>query len=260
MATSAVTTAAIPRPIYQNEHYTVADAILKFLAEKTKDVAKVLGYATFWWGQAQPGLPPEVKSFSVTMGEFKNFVSMTEVPQKTVAAIAAISALWANKTWKALGDAFSKSAEWTNAFVDGIDFGSRFVAIDTAVMTWLKGISFGATFGNSTKGAWENLQKMGRTAAAETTKTAFFTISFLRDMSYATLGAKGLFCIITATPMVPWIMVGLLTAGLTFTILGYFMERLYDPDNKSKNLNPDIVIANNLVRRRYEQLTGATTV
>ena len=258
MATSAIT--AIPPPVYRNEQYTVADAILKFLAEKTKDVAKILSYTGFWAGQAVPGLPPEVKSFSATMGEFKNFVSATEVPQKTVAVFAAYSAMFASMTWKAVGEAFSKTAEWTNAFVDGIDFSSRFVAIDTAVMTWLKGISFGATLGNSTKGAWENIQKMGATAAAESKKVAFYGISFLRDLSYAAVGAKGLFCIVTVTPMVPWVMVGLLTAGLTFTIGSYFMEKLYDPDNKGKNLNPDIVIANNLARRRYQQQTGATAV
>jgi len=269
MAVSTVTstTTVIPQPVYRNEEYTVAGIVLKFFDEKAKDIAKALGYTGFWAGQIAPGLPPEVKSFSATMGEFKNFISATEVPKKTVEAFAAFSALWANvssptgsatKAWAALGEAFTKAAAWTNSVVDGVDFSSRFVAIDTSVMTWLKGTSFAATLGSSAKGAWEQIQKISNAVAAETTKTSFYVISFLRDTSYALLGAKGLFCILTATPMVPWMMVGLLTAGLTFTIGGYFYEKLYDPEGKGKNLNPDVVIANNLARRDYQQRTGVT--
>lgn len=266
-STSATTTTTIPQPVYRKEEYSVAGIVLKFFDEKAKDIAKALGYTGFWAGQIAPGLPPEVKSFSATMGDFKNFIAITEIPKKTVEAFAAFSALWANmsspngsatKAWAALGEAFTKVASWTNSFVDGIDFSSRFIAIDTSVMTWLKGTSFAATFGSSVKGAWEQIQKIGNTVAAQTIKTAFYAISFLRDTSYALLGAKGLFCILTATPMVPWMMVGLLTSGLTFTIGGYFYEKLYDPEGKGKNLNPDVVIANNLARRAYQQQTGLT--
>lgn len=257
------TSTAITQPVYKNEEYTIAGMVLKFFDEKAKDIAKTLGYTSFWAGQAISGLPPEVRSFGATMGEFKNFVSATEVPKKTVEAFAAIGEFWGSinspKAWEALGNAFTKTAAWTNSFVDGVDFGSRFIAIDTTVMTWLKGTSFAATLGSSAKGAWEQIQKISNAVASETTKTAFYAISFLRDMSYTLLGAKGLFCILTATPMVPWMMVGLLTAGLALTITGYFYEKLYDPEGKGKNLNPDIVISNNLARRAFQQQSGITT-
>lgn len=260
--TTATTTRAIPPPVYQNEQYSVAGVVLKFFDEKAKDVAKVLGYAGFWAGQAVPGLPPEVKSFSATMGEFKNFISATEVPKKTVEMVAAYRGLWnsmncstgsGDQAWTALGEAFKKTTGWINSVVDGVDFSSRFVAIDTEVMTWLKGTSFAATMGGAIKGASEQIEKISKALATETTKISFYAINLLRDTSYGLLGAKGLFCIVTATPMVPWVMVGLLTAGLTFTIGGYFYEKLYDPEGKGKNLDPEIVISNAMARRAYER-------
>ncbi|GEM_PF-5140902 len=267
MAVSSTTssTNTIPPPVYQNEQYSVAGMVLKFFDEKTKDIAKVFGYTGFWAGQAVPNLPPEVKSFSATMGEFKNFVSATEVPKKTVEAAAAYRTLWksmncstgaASQAWTALGEAFKKTTGWINSVVDGIDFSSRFIAIDSSVMTWLKGTSFAATMGGAIKGVSEQIEKIGKALSTETAKINFYSINFLRDTSYALLGAKGLYCIVTATPMIPWVMVGLLTAGLTFTIFGYFYEKLYDPEGKGKNLDPEIVLNNTLLRRAYERQIG----
>src|SRR5580692_11223194 len=105
IGSTAATT--IQPPVYKPEEYTIAGIVLKFFDDKVKDLAKGLGYAFFWVGQAIPDAPPQVRSFSTLMGNFKNFVSATEVPKKSVEAWEALSGLWVNLTDKVTNKADS---------------------------------------------------------------------------------------------------------------------------------------------------------
>lgn len=261
--TTATGSQPIPPPAYKKEEYTVTSAILKFFDEKAKDVAKALGYTSFWVGQAVPNSPPELRAFGSTMGEFKNFVSATEVPKKSLELWESFVGLWkslttANGPWEKVNAAglevFKKSTAFTNAFVDSIDFSSRFVAINSEVMKWLKGLSFAATASSALNGVREQVNNISN-AGNNTSKTTLYMINGARDVSYAVLGLMGLGCTLTATPIVPWMMVACLTSGITWTTSSYFYEKLYDPEGKGKNLNPEIVIQNNMQRAR----TAATT-
>ena len=243
------------RQAYLPEEYTVAGVVLKFFEEKVKDVAKALGYTGFWLGQAIPNLPPEVKSFSGTMGDFKNFVSATEVPKKGAEMVSAYNALFAaiasaNRVSEAANEAFKKTTAFVNSVVDGIDFGSRFVAINTTVMTWLKGVNFTATLGSAINGIREQIGNISK-HYGETSKVHLYVLNGLRDLAYAAVGVQGLYSILTVTPVLPWLMVGCLTVGLTMTIGGYFYEKLCDPEGKGKNLNPEVVIRNSLARASH---------
>jgi hypothetical protein len=266
---SSASTSTIQPPHYKPEEYTVAGVVLKFFEEKAKDIAKGLGYMAFWTGQAMPDAPHEVKSFSYMMGDFKNFISATEIPKKVAELSEKVKEMWevlkthckdltcTSGPWHEVGKAgrevFKKTTALINSTVDGIDFSSRFIPIDHSVMTWLKGFNFAATFGGAGVGAAEQVQKLTEAKEHETAKKTLFMINLARDVTYAALGALGLFWIVTATAFVPWVLVALLTAGLSFTIGGYFYEKLYDPEGKGKNLNPEVVIENNLERKKYEQ-------
>lgn len=253
----------IPPPAYKKEEYTVTGAILKFFDEKAKDVAKALSYSSFWVGEALPNSSPGLKAFGSTMGEFKNFMSATEVPKKTLEFWESCVGLWtsltnANGPWEKVNAAglevFKKSTAFTNAFVDSIDFSSRFIAMNSEVMKWLKGINFAATASSALNGIREQVNNINK-AGDNTSKTMLYMINGARDISYAVLGLIGLGCTLTATPIVPWMMVACLTSGITWTTSSFFYEKLYDPEGKGKNLNPEIVIQNNLERARRAAVT-----
>jgi hypothetical protein len=255
-------TTAIQPPVYKPEEYTVAGIILKFFEEKAKDIAKALGYSAFWVGQAIPDLPPEVKSFSAMMGDFKNFISVTEVPKKVIEAWEALKGLWCDLTKKsgpwgkvssAASKAFQKSTALTSSVIDSIDLTNRFMPIDKSVMAWLKGIGFASTLGGATNSGREQIQKLAETQPGNTTKKAFHLINIARDASYVALGILGLSFALTGAAVVPWMLVTCLTSGLGLTIIGGFCEKIYDPEGKGKNLNPEAVIENTLARRAYEQ-------
>jgi hypothetical protein len=263
-AAPRVPTAAIRAPVYKPEEYTTAGIILKFFDDKAKDIAKTLGYTGFWLGQAIPGLPPEVKSFSGTMGDIKNFVGATEVPKKVVEASQAYSALseaisTGVRVNEAGRKAVTKTTSLVNSLADGANLGSKFLPVDTSVMEKLNAVNSAATLTGSSIGAYEQYEKYQNAAAAnETTKAHFYGINFFRDLAYASVGAYGLACFVTATAVVPWIMIGMLTAGLALTIFGYFYEKSYDPEGTGKNLNPDVVIANQIAKRQYQAQVAAT--
>ncbi len=258
--TSSASTALQP-PVYKPEEYSVAGVVLKFFEEKAKDISKVFSYTTFWLGQAIPNLPAEARSFSATMGDFKNFISATEVPKKIMEARDAVNRFWTDLTtsggpWSKVAEAgrevFKKATSLTNSVVDSVDFSSRFLPIDQNVMSWLKGLNFAATLGGAGNGAIEQIQNFCKTTDADAQKRTLYMINLARDVSYVAVGVIGVASFVTGAAIVPWMIVAALTSGLGFTIGGYFYEKLYDPEGKGKNLNPEIVLQNNAARRRFE--------
>ena len=87
-------------------------------------------------------------------------------------------------------------------------------------------------------------------------QVVFYLMNLARDVSYLALGIIGLSFILTATPIAALPIVTCLTSGLTFTIGGYFYERIFDPENKGKNLKPETVVENYVNQRNYEQRTA----
>lgn len=270
-STVAVTRALAP-PTPKPEEYTIADLVLTFFKEKAKDLAKAGSYIAFWATEAVPSLPQSVRTFNTTLRDFKNFVSMTEVPQKLYelgGSVKVLTATLTERTYDAASAAMAKVATASrevfknsmaliNATADSIDFVHLFVPISKEVMRWVSGINFAATIGFAGNGVVEQLQHIQSTKAIDPKKIIFHMINVARDTSYLVLGVIGLGFVVTATPLVPWMIVACLTSGLTFSIGSYFYEKIIDPENKGKNLNPAIVIENQVNQRKYERAIGGT--
>jgi hypothetical protein len=259
-STSAATSVSLPVP--KREEYSIVDIALTFIKEKPRDIVKALGYSTFWAGQVNPNLHPNVQNFSMSMGDVKNLLGAIEVPDK-------VNTLWgsfcglcsdftnqisgsATATWEKVGDAcrktFKDATGLTNGICDSIDFSTKYIQYDPEMLRWVKGIGFAATLGGSGVGAAEQMNNLSK-SWGDVKKSTLYVINLARDVSYVALGILGLSFILTATPMVTWMILACLTSGLTFTIGGYFYEKIVDPENKGKNLNPAAVVDNVVAQR-----------
>ncbi len=261
-ATSAITATSttLAPPVPKPAEYSIPDLVLTFFKEKFKDLAKTGSYIAFWATEAIPDLPKNVTQFNTTLRDFKNFVSMTELPQKMYefgTSLQKATAATAEKIGSASREVFKNSMALVNTVADSIDFVHVFVPISKEVMRWVSGINFAATIGFAGNGVIEQVQHIQGTKVADPKKTMFHMINIARDTSYLVLGVMGLGFILTSTPLVPWMIVACLTSGLTFSIGSYFYERIYDPENKGKNLNPAIVVENQANQRNYERARSA---
>jgi hypothetical protein len=274
MTTSAVTsgvysttTTTNAPPIPKPAEYSITDLVLTFFKEKVKDLAKVGSYLAFWATEAMPDLPRNVTKFNFMLRDFKNFVSATEIPEKLHTLAGSVTTLGSDLTsgtWAKVGLASRKAFKDTmgliNSTADAIDFTSLFVPLSKETLKWVTTINFAATLGFSGTGAIEQIQNINSMNTVDPKRTTFYMINLARDVSYVALAVIGLAFIFTGTPMVPWMIVACLTSGLSFTIGSYFYERIFDPENKGKNLNPAIVVENFVNQRNYQQRTAGTTV
>ncbi len=247
---SSISAAAPAAPKYRPEEYSVSDIVQKFFSEKAKDFSKLLAYTTFWVGEAMPALPSQAKRFSSTMGDFKNFISLTEVPKKVIEVVNTSTKLWGDRTVNAARSVFDKVTTLTNSVVDSIDFGSRFLPINEAVMGWLKGVNSVATLGGAGNKAVEHIQKLTQTTETDTQKRALYVINLAGNVAYIAVGAMGLASFAAGVAIVPAAMVGALTVGLITTITSFVFEKLYDPEGTGKNFNPDAVLHNKLEAKK----------
>lgn len=262
---SSLTAAAASPPFSPKpDVYSVTDVVLAFFKERAKDIAKVGSTVAFWTMQAIPGLPPNVTKFNQTLKDFKNFIGATELPEKLVKLGGSVTALGtglsdkvsgaATTTWEKVGtvarQTFSDSLSLVNSIADTIDFAHLFVPISKETLKWVSGINFAATAGVSGNGAIQQIQNI-HNQNTDSKKRTLYLINLARDISHLALGIIGLTFLLTSTPIVPWVIVACLTSGLIFSIGSYFYERLVDPENKGKNLNPAIVVENHVNQRRY---------
>lgn len=266
--TSGVTSATITTiapPVPKPAEYSITDLVLTFFKERVKDLAKAGSYLAFWTTEAMPNLPNSVTKFNYMLRDFKNFVSATEIPDKLNTLAGSVTTLatdLTSGTWGKVGlaarKAFKDTMSLINSSADTIDFTSLFVPISKETLRWVTGINFAATLGFSGTGAIEQIQNISGMNKIDPKRTTFYLINLARDVSYVALGVIGLACIVTATPMIPWVIVACLTSGLSFTIGSYFYERIFDPENKGKNLNPNVVVENYVNQRNYQQRLAGT--
>lgn len=250
----------ITPPILKPTEYTMTDLISAFFKERVKDIAKIGAYLAYWTTEAIPNLPPNVTKFNSVLKEFKNFVSATEVPEKLQTWGGSVTAFVANlsgETMEKVGTAarkvFKDTMSLLGSATDGIDFASLFIPMCKETLRWVSGISLVATLGGAGNGAIEQLQNINGMDKIDPKRTTFYLINLARDVSYIALGIIGFSFFFAVTPTVPWMIVACATSGLAFSIGGYFYERIVDPENKGKNLNPAIVVENHVNQRNYEQ-------
>jgi len=274
-STTNVATQPLPAPpTPKPAQYTISDLVLTFFKEKVKDLAKAGAYIAFWATQAVPDLPKSVTTFNTALRDFKNFVSMTELPQKLYelgGSVTKFTASLADKfqnaaapTWDKVAttgrEFFKNSMAMVNTVADSIDFVNVFVPISKEVMKWVSGINFTATIGYAGNGIAEQVQNINGMKTIDPKRTVFHMINIARDTSYFVLGVIGLGFVISGTPLVPWMIVACLTSGLAFSTGSYFYEKIYDPEKKGKDLNPAVLVENQSNQRNYERSRAAAAV
>lgn len=235
-----------PRPLPTNQK--ISDVVLKFFKEKAKEVVKIFGYTSGWVNVLKPGVDPKVGEFSTMMGDMKNAMSATEVPDKVYKVGLAAKKLTQDFTWANVRALIKDVSSCINSSADALFFSSKFVPINSELMRAAKGVNFAATVGGCTISAGEQLQKI-HTEDYKFEKVSLALINLARDVSYLAVGIVGLFCVITATPFVPVVMLGLLSSGLLFTITGFFYERIADPYKQHEDQK--IVIQNLKAQNEY---------
>lgn len=271
-STTATATTTPVQPVrFKPEEYTVTDVVLAFFKEKAKDIAKAGSYIAFWTTEAIPDLPKNVTKFNTTLRDFKNFIGATEVPVKLYDLSRSVVALGqsvtgmftgaAEATLGKVGIAFRKAFKDTTSAImsvgDTIEFSRLFIPINKEVMRWVSGINFAALIGFAGTGVIEQMEKFADNTSCDQKKMINNMINIARDASYLALGVIGFSCFVMGTPIIPWTIVACLTSGLTFSIGSFFYEKLVDPEQKGKNLNPIAVVENVVEQRKRAAISAA---
>ena len=278
--TSRAPTTTISAPVARPEGYSTGDMILALFKEKVKDIAKAVGYLAFWVDKASPGLPAGVSKFSVFASrDVKNFISVTELPEKIHkcavsvkefgASLAARVAGKEDASWSKVGETARKALltdtpGLINTLSDTFEFVKPYhkIPISKELTRWIGSVSYSATAINFSNELVENMQKIyvenkdRAIGDVEKTKTPLYVIRAVSAISYIALAAIGLYGIIAATAMAPWMFVACLTVSVTCSIGGFFYEKIYDPECKGLNLKPAVVIENVARQRAFEARTA----
>ncbi len=259
----------------KKEKYSLVDIILSFLREKPKDAIKGSGYLAFWANfaavKANKSIPEGVNRYSFAAGDIKNAISTVEIPEKAHTLWQSFKGFWkvvndttAGKidlatgkkmTWSNVASAVRKPFKDMTTLIgnvsDGIDFSIRYIPslLTKEAMRVIKGVSFAAVLGGNAVGAGEQIYAINK-HKDDSKRVTLYLINLARDVSYVALGAIGLGFVLTATPIVPWMILACLTSGLTFSVSGFFYERIVDPEGEGKNRIPANVAYNTLQMRK----------
>lgn len=230
-------TTALPHVSTNKDFGTV---FFDFFNEKKKDLTKLIGYTSFWIGEAigkshpQHELTGRVSGFC---GDAKNLMSTMEIPEKVSNVRKAFDQFVAEpgiETGRKL--VLKEFTGLVNPVCDAIDISSKFVPVAAETMKQVKAANFTATLIGSTNGAVEQVQKMQATDVT-TEKTVLYMINLARDVSYVALAVIGLSSMFLGFAAAPWMFLACLTSGLVFGIGGYFYERIVNPEGKHPDMN-----------------------
>jgi hypothetical protein len=256
LSSASLGTPTLSTPFPKPAEYSTTDLVLTFFKEKLKDLAKAGAYMAFWATEANPHLSSGVKEFNFMMKDFKNFIGITEIPEKLHTLSGSVSILvsdlsgtW-DKVWSASRKVFKDTMALISSGVDSIEFANRFIPLSKDVLRGVSTMNFAALLASCGTGALEQVQNINGMREIDSKRTTFYLINLARDVSYLALAVIGLSFMLTATPVVPWMMIACSTAGLACSIGSYFYERIHDPENKGKNLNPSIVVENYVNQRK----------
>ncbi len=261
MATNPITAAGQTRvpptpPVARNTNKDFSDIVFGFFKERVKDIAKGVGYATFWTVKALPSLPPQFAEFGNLMRDVKNFISITEIPDKLAKVAKSVKGFFEKPSIPTGRTAVKENMGLANSVLDGVELlGSRqILPIGKETLKCFGAANHGATLVGSGISAYENIDKIDQAAPDEAAKVGLYLINLARDVSYVVLGVFGLFCFFAGfagAPFYPVVMVACLTCALTFSIGGFFYERIVNPENTQAD--PKKVIANLQDQNSYLQ-------
>lgn len=241
-------------PVARNTDKDFSDIFFSFFKERVKDIAKGVGYATFWTVKALPTIPAPIKEFGEWMRDVKNFISMTEIPEKIAKVVDSAKKFFEKPSVPTGRTAVKENMGFANAVLDTVELlgGRHILPLSKETLKCFGAANFGATLVSSGIGAYEHVEKIDKAGPNDEGKVGLWLINLARDVSYVALGAFGLFCFFAgfaAAPFYPVVMVACLTSALTFSIGGYFYERIVNPEGKQNDQNK--VIANLQDQNRY---------
>lgn len=221
-------------PIARNTEKDFSDVFFGFFKEKVKDIAKGVGYATFWTVKALPSLPHHFGEFGNLMRDVKNFFSITEIPGKLLKVDESARKFFKEPSIPTGRTAVRENLALANSVLDSVELlGTRHILpIGKEALKCFGAANHGVTLVGSGIGAYENIEKIDQAGPNDEGKVGLYLINLARDVSYVVLGAFGLFCFFAgfaAAPFYPVVMVACLTSALTFSVGGYFYERIVDP-------------------------------
>ncbi|MBI3237067.1 MAG: hypothetical protein HYZ48_05155 [Chlamydiales bacterium] len=243
--------AALP---HASERATIRDVVKEFFATKQKEVVKIFGYATGWTSIfLQVGSNSELAGrISTDAGWIKNGLSALETPGKLMDLHLAVKNFYDKPSLSSARIVlFSKTTSVINSVSDSIDFGSRIFPVASETMKVVKGVNYTATLIGAGNGAIEQFQKLAKKPDGKT--IGLIMINVARDTSYVGLAVIGLAGMASLITTAPWMFLACLTSGLSFTIIGFFYERLVETQGSNKHLDPHRVNANWIVRNQNLQ-------
>jgi len=235
--TTATTTPTyvLPSVKYKSNY----EIVTTFFKEKAKDVAKVISYGCGWAAQVHPA-NTTLSSASKGTKNVKNFISAAEVPEKVRKTGDSVRAFLAKPSVATGRNVLKEATGLVNSTCDGIDFSSNWLAIPPKALNGVSLVNSGATFlgcGNSAIEQAESINKEARNIreGKEFNEKLIHLnmINIARDVSYVAVGVLGILVAGFGVAIAPWAFLAVLTSGLFFTTVGYFHERIVDPEKKN---------------------------
>lgn len=234
----------VPNPsISRNQDRDLSDIFFSFFKEQVQDIAKGVGYATFWIVKALHPIPYQYREFGNLMRDVKNFIGLTEIPDKLDKVVRSAKEFFEDPSIPTGCTAVKENMGLANSLFDTLELvGTRKVLrIGKDALGYLGAANYGATLVGSGISAYENVDKIDQAAPKEAEKVGLYLIRLARDVSYVVLGAFGVICFfagLAAAPFYPVVMAACLTSALTFSIGGYFYERIVNPEENPNYFDP----------------------
>lgn len=235
-----------------NVQYSIPDRIISLFDEKAKDVIRALGYTARWVVEAFPNAPAGVNTFGNFANDAKNLLNAVALPGQVyrVKNMIATHITEDRSNWsmtrvlESLGNIFKEACLGVNWATDSLDISQKFISYPEVFSNWssifetVKGVNSAATALGS--GVDIALQSKRMTEdGVQPVEMGYRMIRTGTSVAYFAVGAIGL-AAFAGFVMAPWVMLACLTAGLAGQISTFFYEKVNDPENKGKNLKPDL--------------------
>lgn len=240
--------------VFRYQEKDPSDIFFSFFKEQVNDIAKGVSYATFWIVKALAPVPYQYKEFGNLMRDVKSFISITEIPDKLNKVITSAKEFFENPSTPTGLTAVKDNMGLANSLLDSIELvGARkIVRLGKGPLEGVVALNHGATLVGSGISAYENVDKIDQAAPTDIQKVGLWLINLARDVSYVAMGAFGLFCFFAGFAATPVVMIACLTSALTFSIGGYFYDRIVNPEENPNYFDPKKLLAS--IRNRNERI------
>ncbi len=245
-------------PPFENTNKDIGTIFKEFMDTQLKNIIKIFGYATGWTSIYLGKGDPTGELCGRISGHFqqaKRFATAMEIPAKTYEVGVAVEKLIKTPSLENMRNLFlDKLTSLIDPVCNAIEFGNEYLPLEQGAFTAMKAVNYGSTFIGNTNGIVKEAEKMYGMPEFDTKKATLHLINIARNVSYVVLGAIGLASVFLGFAAMPWMFLACLTSGLTFTLGGFFYERLVYSE---KNLNIDFEKVNANLNREVVHLRPA---